>query len=253
MLQLQPHAVLDPEVLTVSVGLRHLASVRDGTDEFCTVAVIIVLDDSLYDLVQGRLLLRFVIRNLLEKGLGRASRRIHAEIEPNLPLQEADFVVLADPWLLEEAGEEYRAINAMHVVEVKLDLFWWMLGGPRKIHGCIGHFRSLFCQLGWFHGELASIFDHLIGSPLQDSISDLVTVAPVCCSAKLLVGANLVKQGHDALHARSVNRTGSFLGTVEVRGKPGVMHSCHRESFSNNGRLFEFHSKAKVNDGVQES
>ena len=101
--------------------------------------IIVVLNHSMNDPLPRltfwlTALFRVIALNLMDKGSRCFARRIHAEIETAFPLQEADLVGCADPGGFEEGGEEYGAVDAVHVVEVELNSLRRMLCAAGKVY-----------------------------------------------------------------------------------------------------------------------
>lgn len=118
MPKLQPHSILYPESLIIIVPFAELL-MSQRPDQLASMAIIRMVADAVEDVCpRVRWSLGLIIEDLVYKRFWRSSRSVHAEIKPTFPFQEAGFILIAYPLLLEQTVIEDGAIDAMHVVEV---------------------------------------------------------------------------------------------------------------------------------------
>src|SRR5271170_5314149 len=124
--QLQPHIASDYKVLLTCASFKlstSLLSICKRPDELTSMPIIAQLvhpcNNSLPPFFR---LLRFVCRNLIKKQLRCPSGRVHDQIQSALPLKQPTLILHPQPIFFQKGGKEDRAVRAVHVVKVKLDL-----------------------------------------------------------------------------------------------------------------------------------
>jgi hypothetical protein len=119
MSKLQPHSILYPESLIILVPFAELLSMSQRPNQLASMAIIRTVPDAVEDICPRVLWsCGLILEDLIYKRFWRSSRSVHAQIKTTFPFQEAGFVLIAYPRLLEQIVIEDGAIDAMHVVEV---------------------------------------------------------------------------------------------------------------------------------------
>ena len=107
-------------------------------DEFAGMTIVRVIEHSVDDTLprapRFACFKGFIIDDVVEEWWWTVTGGVHSEIQTAFPFQKADFVRRADPRLLKEGGEENRAVDAVHIVEIELDSLRRVLGTAREVH-----------------------------------------------------------------------------------------------------------------------
>lgn len=130
--QLLPHPPLHLHPRLPLIRLRHLLGIRDCSPKLHRVPVVLVLEKpGEYPLparLRGVFLRGHVIRDFIQEERRGAPGGVHGEVQVALKFQEAQLGCFGEPGLRVEGREEDGGVDAVHVVEVKFDLFRTSVG-----------------------------------------------------------------------------------------------------------------------------
>lgn len=192
MAKLQPVVLLDQELVTMLVRFADSLTMRQGSNQFRHMSVIVNGEHAILNPVPAGGLFGLVSSNKVQAEIGGAAGCVHGEVGANFPFEEADFVGCAEPALLEEGREEDGAVDVMHVLQwisgrsevrvgpthkkVVLDHTVRSLGGSSVISDGVGHFSILQLQFFRLDMDLSSVESQAPCSSRDDTLRQFIAI-----------------------------------------------------------------------------